>query len=66
MLIGFLLVVGLWAVLQNTLAGGGSFVTLPALILWGMTPLSASAVAPDPVRRVAVPGTASRAVLKGC
>jgi uncharacterized membrane protein YfcA len=33
---------GLWAGLQNTLAGGGSFVTLPALILSGLTPLAAN------------------------
>jgi uncharacterized membrane protein YfcA len=33
---------GLWAGLQNTLAGGGSFVTLPALILSGMSPLAAN------------------------
>ncbi|MGN6526276.1 MAG: sulfite exporter TauE/SafE family protein [Burkholderiaceae bacterium] len=35
-------VAGLWAGLQNTLAGGGSFVTLPALILVGLTPLAAN------------------------
>jgi len=39
---GVLLVAGLWAGLQNALAGGGSFVTLPALIYAGMTPLSAN------------------------
>ena len=33
---------GLWAGLQNALAGGGSFVTLPVLILSGMTPLAAN------------------------
>ena len=33
---------GLWAGVQNTLAGGGSFVTLPALILSGMSPLAAN------------------------
>jgi len=33
---------GLWAGLQNTLAGGGSFITLPALILSGMSPLAAN------------------------
>jgi uncharacterized membrane protein YfcA len=38
-LTGLILVVGLSAGLQNTLAGGGSFVTLPALIL---TPLAAN------------------------
>ncbi len=36
------LVAGLWAGLQNALAGGGSFVTLPALILTGMSPLAAN------------------------
>jgi uncharacterized membrane protein YfcA len=34
--------VGIWAGLQNSLAGGGSFVTLPALIVSGMTPLAAN------------------------
>jgi len=38
----FLFVAGLWAGLQNSLAGGGSFITLPALILSGMTPLAAN------------------------
>lgn len=33
---------GLWAGLQNALAGGGSFVTLPALIMSGMSPLAAN------------------------
>jgi len=33
---------GLWAGLQNALAGGGSFITLPALIVSGMTPLAAN------------------------
>ncbi len=33
---------GLWAGLQNALAGGGSFITLPALILTGLTPLAAN------------------------
>jgi uncharacterized membrane protein YfcA len=33
---------GLWAGVQNTLAGGGSFVTLPALIVSGMSPLAAN------------------------
>ena len=42
MLLGLLLVAGVWAGLQNSLAGGGSFVTLPALILAGMTPLAAN------------------------
>ena len=33
---------GLWAGVQNALAGGGSFVTLPALIIAGQTPLAAN------------------------
>jgi hypothetical protein len=33
-----LLVAGLWAGTQNALAGGGSFITLPALILAGLDP----------------------------
>lgn len=33
---------GLWAGLQNSLAGGGSFITLPALMLTGMSPLAAN------------------------
>jgi uncharacterized membrane protein YfcA len=33
---------GLWAGTQNALAGGGSFVTLPALILSGMDPRAAN------------------------
>lgn len=42
MLIALIVVAGLWAGLQNALAGGGSFVTLPALIVSGMTPLAAN------------------------
>ena len=42
MLFVLVLVAGLWAGLQNALAGGGSFITLPALILSGMTPLAAN------------------------
>lgn len=42
MLLGLLLVAGLWAGLQNALAGGGSFITLPALIISGMSPLAAN------------------------
>jgi uncharacterized membrane protein YfcA len=42
MLTLLILVAGLWAGLQNSLAGGGSFVTLPALIVSGMTPLAAN------------------------
>ena len=37
-----ILLAGLWAGLQNSLAGGGSFITLPALILGGMSPLAAN------------------------
>jgi uncharacterized membrane protein YfcA len=33
---------GLWAGAQNALAGGGSFVTLPVLIMTGMNPLAAN------------------------
>ena len=42
MLLLLILVAGLWAGLQNTLAGGGSFITLPALIVSGMSPLAAN------------------------
>jgi uncharacterized membrane protein YfcA len=42
MLLALLFAAGLWAGLQNALAGGGSFVTLPALILSGMSPLAAN------------------------
>ena len=41
-LLTLLVLAGLWAGLQNALAGGGSFVTLPALILTGMSPLAAN------------------------
>ncbi len=41
-MIGLILLAGLWAGLQNSLAGGGSFVTLPTLILAGMSPLAAN------------------------
>ncbi|MBJ6725593.1 sulfite exporter TauE/SafE family protein [Geomesophilobacter sediminis] len=33
---------GLWAGTQNTLAGGGSFITFPALLLVGLNPLAAN------------------------
>jgi uncharacterized membrane protein YfcA len=42
MLLLLIFVAGVWAGIQNTLAGGGSFVTLPALILSGMSPLAAN------------------------
>lgn len=38
----FIVLVGLWAGVQNALAGGGTFVALPVLILSGMTPLAAN------------------------
>jgi uncharacterized membrane protein YfcA len=37
-----ILLAGLWAGVQNSLAGGGSFVTLPTLIFSGLTPLAAN------------------------
>lgn len=33
---------GIWAGAQNALAGGGSFITLPALMLTGLNPLAAN------------------------
>ena len=42
MLLVLILLAGLWAGLQNALAGGGSFVTLPMLMLSGMSPLAAN------------------------
>jgi uncharacterized membrane protein YfcA len=42
MLFALIFVAGLWAGMQNALAGGGSFVTLPALIVSGMSPLAAN------------------------
>src|SRR6201991_3427010 len=42
MMVALLLIAGLWAGLQNALAGGGSFITLPALIVSGMSPLAAN------------------------
>jgi uncharacterized membrane protein YfcA len=42
MLMALLFFAGIWAGLQNALAGGGSFVTLPMLILSGMSPLAAN------------------------
>lgn len=42
MLLVIIFIAGLWAGLQNALAGGGSFITLPALILTGMSPLAAN------------------------
>lgn len=42
MLLVLVFLAGLWAGLQNALAGGGSFVTLPTLILSGMSPLAAN------------------------
>jgi uncharacterized membrane protein YfcA len=42
MLFLVILVAGVWAGLQNALAGGGSFITLPVLMLTGMSPLAAN------------------------
>ena len=38
----WLLLAAAWAGAQNALAGGGTFVTLPALLLWGLDPLTAN------------------------
>jgi uncharacterized membrane protein YfcA len=40
--LALILLAGLWAGAQNALAGGGSFVTLPVLILGGLSPLAAN------------------------
>lgn len=42
MLLLLLCLAGLWAGAQNALAGGGSFITLPALILTGLDPRAAN------------------------
>jgi len=42
LIIVLVVLAGLWAGLQNSLAGGGSFVTLPTLILAGMSPIAAN------------------------
>lgn len=66
MLLALILVAGLWAGVQNSLAGGGSFVTLPALILSGMSPLAAnitSTVALFPGQVTA--GLSGRGLLEG-
>ncbi len=42
MVLAFLFLASLWAGAQNALAGGGSFVTLPALILMGLDARSAN------------------------
>lgn len=42
MIITFIVIAGFWAGLQNSLAGGGSFVTLPMLIYAGLSPLAAN------------------------
>ena len=61
-----LLLAGAWAGAQNALAGGGTFVTLPALLLAGLDPLAAnvtSAVALFPSQVVS--GWASRRMVAG-
>jgi uncharacterized membrane protein YfcA len=40
--IALIFITGVWAGGQNALAGGGSFVSLPALIFFGLTPLAAN------------------------
>src|ERR1700743_1562047 len=42
MTFALLFAAALWAGIQNALAGGGTFLTLPALMLTGMTALSAN------------------------
>ncbi len=42
MLTALIFIAGIWAGLQNALAGGGSFITLPVLIFSGMSPLAAN------------------------
>ena len=42
MIYALIFMAGMWAGLQNALAGGGSFITLPTLILSGMSPLAAN------------------------
>ncbi len=42
MIYALVFLAGLWAGIQNALAGGGSFVTLPTLIFTGLTPLAAN------------------------
>ena len=42
MLYVLLVLAGVWAGVQNTLAGGGSFITLPVLMFFGMSPLAAN------------------------
>ena len=57
---------GLWAGLQNALAGGGSFITLPALMLTGLSPLAAnitSTVALFPAQVTS--GLAGRSLVSG-
>ena len=65
-MLALVILAGLWAGLQNTLAGGGSFVTLPALIVSGMSPLAAnitSTVALFPAQ--VTTGWASRKMVRG-
>src|SRR3569833_3734610 len=40
--LAILFVAALWAGIQNALAGGGTFITLPALMLTGMNALAAN------------------------
>ncbi len=62
----WLLLAAAWAGAQNALAGGGTFVTLPALLLFGLDPLTAnvtSTVALFPSQVVS--GIASRKLIAG-
>ena len=64
--LGVIFFAGLWAGLQNALAGGGSFITLPALIVTGMSPLAAnitSTVALFPGQLTS--GVSGRSLVKG-
>ena len=61
-----ILLAGVWAGIQNALAGGGYFITLPALIFSGLSPLQAnitSTVALSP-GQVAT-GLANRGLVRG-
>ena len=50
-----LFVAALWAGAQNALAGGGSFITLPVLILSGLDPRAANIASQRPFGASFVP-----------
>ena len=54
MVLVVLFVAALWAGVQNALAGGGSFVTLPALMLTGMDARAANINAVDQIERSSI------------